>query len=271
MGDALYWKLFHLKKQDKMMNKKSILHAVVSVLVTSSPIFVVADDSVSTVLTKYETILSTSRIIYNQQSEGEAISVKNPQDYPVLIQSVILDENKSESEDYVVTPPVFRLDANKNNKLDVISATDDKPSDREKLNWLCIKSIPPKNDDAWMNDSGEKNKLKNTKVNLQLSLNNCIKIIYRPDSLKESPAKAAGKVSWKAKGETLRAVNDSPYYINIASIDVDGNVPVKIDYVPPFGSRDYHFKKSISGAKTIHWKFINDYGGKSESLINSID
>lgn len=253
------------------MNKKSILNAVITVLVVSSPLLAVADDSVNAVLTKYETILSTSRIIYNQQSEGEILSVKNPQGYPVLIQSVVLDENKSESEDYVVTPPVFRLDANKTNKLDVISATDDKPNDREKLNWLCVKSIPPKNDDAWMSDSDEKNKLRNTRVNLQLSLNNCIKIIYRPDSLKASPAKAAGKVSWKAKGETLRAVNDSPYYINIASVDVDGNSPVKIDYIPPFGTKDFQFKKSISGAKSVHWKYINDYGGKSESLINSID
>lgn len=261
----------HLKKLDKKMNRKYILNAIATLLVVSFPLLVVADDSVNAVLTKYETILSTSRIIYTQQSEGEILSVKNPQEYPVLIQSVVLDENKSESEDYVVTPPVFRLDANKTNKLDVISSSDDKPNDREKLNWLCVKSIPPKNDDAWMNDSDEKNKLKNTRVNLQLSLNNCIKIIYRPDSLKESPAKAAGKVAWKANGETLRAVNDSPYYINIASIDVDGNAPVKIDYVPPFGTRDFLFKKSISGAKSVRWNFINDYGGKSDTLINSID
>ncbi|WP_321572942.1 fimbria/pilus periplasmic chaperone, partial [Hafnia paralvei] len=54
--------------------------------------------------------IGASRVIYGLTSSGESIGVSNLQDYPMLIQSTVLGEDKKTKAPFVVTPPLFRLD-----------------------------------------------------------------------------------------------------------------------------------------------------------------
>ena len=60
---------------------------------------------------KFEAILGATRVIYHLDGNGESLRVKNPQDYPILIQSKVMDEGSKDNADFIVTPPLFRLDA----------------------------------------------------------------------------------------------------------------------------------------------------------------
>ncbi|NPE97657.1 Dr fimbrial biogenesis chaperone DraB, partial [Escherichia coli] len=69
------------------------------------------------------------------------------QDYPMLVQSEVLSEDQKSPAPFVVTPPLFRLDGQQSSRLRIVRTGGEFPSDRESLQWICVKGIPPKEDD----------------------------------------------------------------------------------------------------------------------------
>ena len=65
--------------------------------------------------------IAGTRVIYNEQSHEADITVKNtnPHD-PVLIQSWVDDLADNNKSPFIVTPPLFRLDAGDSNDLRVL-------------------------------------------------------------------------------------------------------------------------------------------------------
>ncbi|MFJ3358438.1 fimbria/pilus periplasmic chaperone [Serratia liquefaciens] len=221
-------------------------------------------------VTKYETVLGANRVIYNTASNGAVLSVTNPQDFPMLIQSTVLGENFSPVDTYVVTPPVFRLDAKRTSKLSIVLAEEGDVIDRESLNWLCVKSIPPKNDDVWAKDGDDASVKKQADVNLQLSMNNCIKLIRRPEKLKGSPESGAESLSWQMSGKELKATNSSPFYMNLASLMLD-NKPVNHNkYIAPYSSQSFSLSPGVNKGHTVSWQIINDFGGNSKTYTKGL-
>nr|WP_305792264.1 hypothetical protein [Serratia sp. 1D1416] len=99
-------------------------------------------------------------------------------------------------------------------------------------------------------------------MNVQLSINSCIKLFVRPAAVKGSPTEAARNVSWQWQGNKLKGTNNSPFYINLTSLKA-GNVNVDTPhYIAPFGSHEYTVKGGKVGG-AVNWKIINDYGGES--------
>ncbi|EMS7100757.1 fimbria/pilus periplasmic chaperone, partial [Yersinia enterocolitica] len=111
-----------------------------------------------------------TRAIYPLSSvKGISLSMVNPQDYPILVQTQIKDEDKHSSAPFVVTPPLFRLDAGMQGRVRVIRTGGNFPQDRESLQWLCLSGIPPKEGDMW--DNGRHDNKKETQdVNLDVRL-----------------------------------------------------------------------------------------------------
>ncbi|MEF9898154.1 MAG: fimbria/pilus periplasmic chaperone [Pseudomonas sp.] len=93
--------------------------------------------------------IGASRIIYGLASGGATLSVSNPQDYPILVQSVVLGEDTKSKAPFVVTPPLFRLEGQQQSRLRIVRTGGDFANDRESLQWLCVNGIPPKADEAW--------------------------------------------------------------------------------------------------------------------------
>ncbi|EDS3841758.1 fimbria/pilus periplasmic chaperone [Citrobacter portucalensis] len=206
--------------------------------------------------------LSATRVIYAPDSVGQTLSISSPQDYPMLVQSRVFAEDMKSKAPFVVTPPLFRLDGQQQTNLRIVRTGGDFAKDRESLQWLCVKGIPPKADDLWAKDKEGKSTVNKTiSLNLQVSVDNCIKLFVRPESIKGHPDDVASSLSWFRQGTRLKAVNDTPFYMNLSSLKVGGVDIPDVHYISPFSSYTFSLPKSVSGK--VSWTIVTDYGGVS--------
>lgn len=203
--------------------------------------------------------LGESRVIFNENSKLASLTVINPQSYPVLIQTSSINEDKKNTGSYVITPTLLRLESNQRSKLTVrIINPKGMPYDRESMEWICVKAIPPKDNE---DDSSSQSSLK---VQVQLSLNTCNKIFYRPKSISVATDKFYSNLGWKKDGDNLTAVNNSPLYINFHEVRLN-NLPIAgFEYIPPYSERTVKISSSDKGE--IQWAVINDTGGTSTTF-----
>jgi len=87
---------------------------------------------------------------------------------------------------FLITPPLFRLDAKEDNVLRVVRTGGNLPGDRESLYWLNIKAIPSSKHVEGMNT-------------LQIAINTRIKLLYRPSSIQGKPEDVADNWNGIAK------------------------------------------------------------------------
>lgn len=246
------------------MPGKTIKMVLLSMMVMSAAgrAYAVEQNNVETSTQSFSVTLGATRVIYDPDSAGATLTVINPQDYPMLVQSRVYEEDKKTAAPVVVTPPLFRLDGKQQSRLKIVRTGGDLPKDRESLDWLCVTGIPPKADDVWAKENGRKKKDKVVSLNVQLSISSCLKLLFRPSSIKGGPETVASTITWRRDGKSVKVVNPTPYYISLAEVKV-GGVPLAVDYVPAFGSRSFTLPKSSQGGN-VEWHVINDYGGKSQ-------
>lgn len=199
-----------------------------------------------------------TRIIYNTSDKSASISISNPQDYPILVQSKVYTEDKKTLGSFTVTPPLFRLEANKSNRLRIIPTTKLSGLSKETLNWLCIMAIPPKEDDVW----GEGNK-NNFSINTQMRVTNCLKIFVRPSNLSFDLDKVNGNLKWKQTKNMLELENPTPFYVNFKNITVGDVNIINPDMVYPFSKKTYQLNEG-SKSKQLKWTVLTDTGGISK-------
>lgn len=216
-------------------------------------------DGIDTVTKPFSVKLGSTRMIYRPDSAGTTLTVINPQDYPILVQSKVLNEDRKSAAPFLVTPPVFRLDANQQSRVRVVRTGGADVPDRETLNWLCITGIPPKEDDVW----GSK-KAAPGRATLEVSyrIQSCIKMMVRPSSLRASPMETGGSLTFSRQGGKLKVSNPTPYYMTLRDLKV-GSVSVRTpDYIPPMGSQVFELAAAVRGP--VQWKVVTDYGGDSQ-------
>ncbi|MEB7742644.1 fimbria/pilus periplasmic chaperone, partial [Escherichia coli] len=110
----------------------------------------------NTTVNTFSLQLGATRLIYDPDASGETLTIFNHQDYPVLVQSEVLKEDRTGGAPFVVTPPLFRLDGQQSSRLRIIRTGGNFPTDRESLQWLCVKSVPPRAEDKWAEEQDEK-------------------------------------------------------------------------------------------------------------------
>jgi P pilus assembly chaperone PapD len=190
--------------------------------------------------------LGATRVVYQGDKKEASISLSNSDPTrPYLVQSWITTiEGKPNQSPFVITPPIFKLEANTENKIRIAYVKDILPQDRESLYTLNINAIP----------SVEKKDASR----IIITTKNVLKLIYRPAALSTKDAAVAYKklMMVKQKGNVLLLSNPTPFYINIGTFFADGEAIQRIGYIEPFGS------KQVKGApKSVLLTVINDYGG----------
>ncbi|AJR00394.1 P pilus assembly protein, chaperone PapD [Enterobacteriaceae bacterium bta3-1] len=217
--------------------------------------------SITPIIASAGVVVGGTRLIFDGSRKEASLSVRsNDKDKsPYLIQSFI-DNNgpkgNTPSPDklpFIVTPPLFRLEAGQENVLRIIRTGGALPEDRESVFWMNVKAIPANNPA----DSG-----KNV---LRFSIKNRIKLFYRPPSLKKQPEKLFNDVTFSATGDTLTVHNPTGYYLTFYSLSAGGQSVDTTDVmVPPKGSARYHLSKM--GVGPVKFQYINDYGSASDVL-----
>ncbi|TQN75904.1 UNVERIFIED_ORG: P pilus assembly chaperone PapD [Citrobacter freundii] len=219
---------------------------------------------------KYGVVIEGSRVIYPSNSTGETLVVVNPQTYPVLVQTKILSENKDKKAPFFVTPPLFRLDGTQRYSLR-ITKTGEVEENKESLYWACVKGIPPKADDLWakdVNDNSQSNG--GIGVKLNISIDNCIKLIVRPKNLKNNMLEHAENIVWHKSGKDLIARNNSSFYMNIGSLEFNG-VKLTPSYIPPEGERRFTLNDKSDTKGVVAWSVIDDYGALSKTYSKKLN
>ncbi|UMS29252.1 chaperone protein AfaB [Escherichia coli] len=212
--------------------------------------------------------LGATRVIYNPNLTGATLSVINDQNYPILVQSEVLAEDRKSHAPFIVTPPLFRLDGGQSSHLRIIRTSGEFPSDRETLQWVCVKGIPPKEGDKWAEVDKDKKTDNKMSMQVQLSVKNCIKLFFRPSSVKGHSDVAASQIAWQRSGEKLKGTNSTPFYINLSELTIGGWKVKEHLYISPFSSVDYDLPVGASGK--VQWRVINDYGGKSNLFVADV-
>lgn len=195
-------------------------------------------------------VIGGTRVIYSEDKKEASLLVNNPDNFAYLIQSWV--ESTNNKRDFIVTPPLFRLEANQQNVLRIILMNKNLPQDRESLFWLSIKSIP----------STEKKD--NT---LQIAVKTRLKLIYRPTKLIEKmPEDFTESLKWHSDGKRIIVDNPTGYYMNFQSIRVNGKEIKKATYAPPYSSVTYDVEDAQPHGD-IEWKLINDYGAVGKNHL----
>ncbi|MDD9339469.1 MAG: molecular chaperone [Providencia heimbachae] len=193
-------------------------------------------------------IIGGTRIIYNEGNKDVSISVENPDKIPYLIQSWIDNKEKKQS-DFTITPPLFRLNADKTNALRIFLTENKLPSDKESLFWLNIKTIPA---------------TERTENSLQIAFKTQIKLIYRPKALKDiNFIEEQKKLTWSKSGNHITVQNPTPYFMNFQSITFNGKKVNDVSYAAPFSTTSFEINDTTDRG-SVQWEIINDYGAASE-------
>ncbi|MGJ3354850.1 fimbrial biogenesis chaperone [Providencia sp. Je.9.19] len=195
-------------------------------------------------------IIGGTRVIYNEGNKDVSISVENPDKIPYLIQSWIDGIDEKKQSDFTITPPLFRLNADKTNALRIFLTENKLPKDRESLFWLNIKTIPA---------------TERTENSLQIAFKTQMKLIYRPTSIKDvNFVEEQKKLSWSKSGNKIIVKNPTPYYMNFQSITFNGKKAIDISYAAPFSTASFEINDTASNG-TVKWEVINDYGAASDA------
>lgn len=202
-------------------------------------------------------IINGTRLIYQGGKKESSIGISNPDATDYLVQSWADSGGKNLAKaPFLITPPLFRLDAKEDNVLRVVRTGGNLPEDRESLFWLNIKAIP----------SSKRVEGVNT---LQIAINTRIKLLFRPASVKGKPEDVADKLEWHREGNDLVVNNPTPFYMNFQSVTLNGHKIDKAGWAVP-ETQTHIALPAHTGGSNVTWSIITDYGSISKSWSTSV-
>ncbi|MCG3098068.1 molecular chaperone [Enterobacter sp. DRP3] len=197
-------------------------------------------------------IINGTRLVYMGDKKESSLGLSNPDTTDYLVQSWVDSGGKTPGKaPFLITPPLFRLDAKQDNVLRVVRTGGNLPEDRESLYWLNIKAIPSSKHVEGMNT-------------LQIAINTRIKLLYRPAAVKGKPEEVADKLEWHREGNDLVVNNPTPFYMNFQKVTLNGHKVSKATWAVP--ETETHFALSGNvGGSTVAYSIITDYGSISHT------
>lgn len=209
-------------------------------------------------------LIGGTRVVFPAKDGEVTVRLTNDNDHPVLVESWIDRgdvHSTPESVDvpFLITPPLFRMEAKKEQSLRIVFTKEQLPADRESLFWLNVLEVPPK-------PTGPQAEGQNL---LQLALRSRIKLFYRPTGLQGDPLKAPAALTWKivadGKGYALVAHNPTPYNVTISELSVasgGNNISAELGMVAPLSDLrlPLHGEQKPAAGSVVSYTAINDYG-----------
>lgn len=201
--------------------------------------------------------LGATRIVYSSNIKQTNLVVTNSdKENNFLIQSWVSDIDGNKTTDFIVTPPLYILDANKENALRIMYVGKSLPKDKESLFWMNVKVIPS------LQEGLDK---ENT---MQIAIQSRIKLFYRPSILPAYSEKMANEIKFFYQHGELIANNPTPYYITMVNLAVTNSpLPSSIMLNP---LSQLTLGKINQNENTISFQTINDYGAQTPVLKKEI-
>ena len=204
-------------------------------------------------------VLERTRVIHDAGKKEAALPVANrSENLPYLLQSWVDNAQGTERGSFIITPPLFRLDANSDSSLRIIKSPKNIINDKESLFFINVRAIPAKKQSDDTNNNM-----------LTLVFKTRIKLFYRPTNLVGKPYDAYKSLEYKYSNNELDIYNPSAYHIVFAGLALGKtDLTNKIDYIAP----GEHKRLAVPAAagKTVQWAAINDYGGATKTEIRTL-
>ncbi len=204
-------------------------------------------------------VLERTRVIYDASKKEAALSVANrSESAPYLLQTWVDNPQQTARGPFIVTPPLFRLEAGDDSSLRIIKSDGQLPTDKESLFYVNVRAIPAQKKADMDNDNS-----------LTLVFKTRIKLFYRPEGLKGKAYDAYKSIEYKRNNNTLDIYNPSEYYVVFAGLSLGKtDLTDKIEYIAP----GQHTQLAIPAVaeNTVKWAAINDYGGQSKIEIRTL-
>jgi len=199
-----------------------------------------------------------SRLVFNEDSMAESLTVVNSINSPALVQLWTDDNDPLSPPDristpLIVVPPLFKLAPAESRNLRVmLLSREGMPKDRERVYWLNIYQIPP---------NTQQQTAQEKKIILPLRIR--LKVFVRPIGLKAPEENIGEKLRFTlgqkdAQNSVLTLDNPTPYYMNIGSLSL-GKKYLKAKMIAPFSS-DTIPATNAGSERTLSWSVIDDYG-----------
>ncbi|WP_338327883.1 fimbria/pilus periplasmic chaperone [Rosenbergiella epipactidis] len=206
---------------------------------------------------EFSLFLDKTRIIYNEESSAQSLSAINKQKYPMLLQAKVIPAHEGGDINFIVTPPISRVDPGQQVSLRIIKDNVIAQTDRETLSYLCVKGLPPEKA-----NQGDVQEGVGLKLNVLVSA--CEKIIYRPKGVSGKPQDSAGQLTWRSVNGQIVVNNPTPFIMTLGQLFVNGEKVSVEDYIPPFGALSIDHQAVIGSS--LDWTVIADYGGDSRKF-----
>ncbi|MDU4840615.1 MAG: molecular chaperone [Leclercia adecarboxylata] len=194
-------------------------------------------------------VIESTRYLYKEGTREITAQIENKDNMPYLIKSWV-EAPQGQTPAFMVTPPLFRLEAKQQNTVRIFSAGNiNVPKDRESIFFFNMMAIPPSDETQANNNT------------IQLAVRHRMRLIYRPKTLLSiSPNSEAKKLEWRKAGNKITINNPTPFFYYFNTVNF-GNTSLTQDIksIAPFSSKEITVK-GVSSA-TITWKIVNDYGG----------
>jgi fimbrial chaperone protein len=154
-----------------------------------------------------------TRVIYDAKSQGQTLRFDNHGGASVMQLWVDSGNEKSTPSTadapFVLSPPLFRIDAGGGQSVRLIFTGKDLPQDRESVFYLNTLQIP------------SLDKANSDQNQMVLMVRNRLKIFYRPEGIAGNPNRAVEGLSFRVAGEGkekhVSVSNQSGYFVSVAT------------------------------------------------------
>lgn len=206
-------------------------------------------------------VVESTRYLYKEGSREISAQMDNKDDTPYLMKSWVEAPEGGNTSYFMVTPPLFRLEARQKNTVRIfpnanISAA---PKDRDSVYFFNVMAIPPTDGSA----EGENR--------LQLAVRHRMRLIYRPKSIQSLSANTeARKLEWTKNGRKITLKNPTPFFIYFKSVQIKNKeFRETIAHVGAFSTREFTLPYEVDG-REIMWKIATDHGGAGSSHTSTL-
>ncbi len=207
--------------------------------------------------------LNKTRVIFSQGARAQTLTVVNTTSQAWLVQVRITGDQEKTAPAFVVTPPLFRLEANSQNSLRILPTFNRPPFpiDRESAFVVSLRSIPG----VAIPDTGTPERQTGQHSQVQVALQMNIRLFYRPQGVSaRDNATVAKQVKFSLQGTQLRVENPTPYFLTFSVLKVGAQHAdnhTRQTMVPPKGIQTYLFQTHSFTAGTpglLVWRFPGD-------------
>ncbi|CAM3519180.1 putative fimbrial chaperone YraI [Klebsiella spallanzanii] len=206
-------------------------------------------------------VVDSTRHLYKEGAREISANLENKDNIPYLIKSWVEPREGSQTSSFMVTPPLFRLEAKQKNTVRIFPNANiaSAPKDRETVYYFNVMSIPPTSD-----ADTDKNKI-------QLAVRHRMRLIYRPLSLQDrSINQEAKNLEWRKTNNKITLKNPTPFFIYFKSIKINGKeISGSINNIDAFMTKEFPLPTGVNGSE-IEWKVATDNGGTGSSYSSSI-